>query len=213
MVDIHTHKIIDMIDSREPEDVVNWLKTYPNLKVISRDGSITYRNAISKAHPGAIQVSDRFHLYKNITDYAVSYLRRKLNIVLKLTTGKNQEDGLTNIHSAEYNSNLTLAEKYARLIQMQSEGKNQTQICTLLNLSSRTYKKLINATEDQLKNKFTTIHDQRYQAKIQQQSNTVAEIRSYVEQGLSKRAISRITGLSRTTITRYLDPNFKPVHA
>lgn len=121
MVDIHTHKIIDMIDSREPEDVVNWLKTYPNLRVVSRDGSITYRNAIFKAHPRVIQVSDRFHLYKNITDYAVSYLRKKLNIVLKVIIDKSQEDGLTNIYSEEYNSNLTLAEKYSRLIQLQSE--------------------------------------------------------------------------------------------
>lgn len=159
MVDIHTHKIIDIINSHEQEDVVNWLKTYPNLRVISRDGSITYRNAISKAHPRAIQVSDRFHLYKNITDYAVSYLRRKLNIVLKVSTDENQEAGLTNIYSTEYNSNLTPAEKYDRLIQLQRKGKNRTQICTLLNLSSRTYNKLINATEDQLKNKFTTLHE------------------------------------------------------
>ena len=62
MVDIETHRVIDLIPSRECNDVVEWLKTYPNLKVVSRDGSITYRNAITKAHPEAVQVSDRFHL-------------------------------------------------------------------------------------------------------------------------------------------------------
>jgi|GEM_PF-3997799 len=34
MVDIITHQILDMIDSREYKTVCEWLKTYPNLRVI-----------------------------------------------------------------------------------------------------------------------------------------------------------------------------------
>jgi transposase len=34
MIDIDTHKIIDILPSREIDDVSNWLKTYKNLKVI-----------------------------------------------------------------------------------------------------------------------------------------------------------------------------------
>jgi transposase len=77
MVDIETHKIIDIINSRNLEDVKQWLSTYKNLQVISRDGSITYKNAITLAHPSAIQVSDRFHLLKNLTDYCKDYLKNK----------------------------------------------------------------------------------------------------------------------------------------
>jgi transposase len=51
MVDIDTHRIIDMIPSREQQDVVAWLKTFPNLTFISRDGSISYAKAIKEAHP------------------------------------------------------------------------------------------------------------------------------------------------------------------
>ena len=29
------------------------VKSYPNIKVVSRDGSIIYKNAISMAHPSA----------------------------------------------------------------------------------------------------------------------------------------------------------------
>lgn len=70
MVDLETRKIVDMIESREMEDVTRWLSEYPNLRVVSRDGSRTYAAAIATAHPGAKQVSDRFHLVKNLTDYA-----------------------------------------------------------------------------------------------------------------------------------------------
>jgi Transposase. len=55
MVDISKRQIIDMINSRDYETVCKWLKTYPNLHVVSRDGSVTYNNAIADAHPGALQ--------------------------------------------------------------------------------------------------------------------------------------------------------------
>jgi len=67
-----------MINSRDYDDVVNWLKTFPNISVVSRDGSVTYKNAIMAAHPDAIQVSDRFHLLKNLTKYCKDYLVKVL---------------------------------------------------------------------------------------------------------------------------------------
>ena len=69
MVDIDTHRVIDLIESRDLIDVQDWLGTYPNLLVVSRDGSITYKKAITTSHPMAIQVSDRFHILKNLTNY------------------------------------------------------------------------------------------------------------------------------------------------
>ncbi|PFE06081.1 hypothetical protein CN307_32980 [Bacillus cereus] len=47
MVDIETHKIIDLIPSRDLEDVIAWLKTFPNFEIFSSDGSIPFRNAIT----------------------------------------------------------------------------------------------------------------------------------------------------------------------
>lgn len=65
MVDLDTHRIIDIIDSRETTAVAEWLKTYPNLSVISRDGAQAYASASSNSHPEALQISDRFHLLKS----------------------------------------------------------------------------------------------------------------------------------------------------
>ncbi len=52
------------------------VKIYPNLKVISRDGAQTYSSAASNAHPDAVQVSDRFHLLKNLSDAVEKYMHR-----------------------------------------------------------------------------------------------------------------------------------------
>ncbi|WP_143328503.1 transposase, partial [Clostridium botulinum] len=76
MIDIETHRIVDILFSRANNDVSKWLKSYPNIKVVSRDGSITYKNAISKAHPSAMQISDRFHMLKNFTEYYKQYLNK-----------------------------------------------------------------------------------------------------------------------------------------
>lgn len=70
MIDIDTHRVIDLLPSREIEEVAEWLSLFPNLEVVSRDGSVSYNSAIKKANETIIQVSDRFHLLKGLTDAA-----------------------------------------------------------------------------------------------------------------------------------------------
>lgn len=41
MINIEDHKIVDMIPSREMSDVTKWLSTFPNIEIVSRDGSQT----------------------------------------------------------------------------------------------------------------------------------------------------------------------------
>lgn len=67
-MDYETSKVVDMIPSRDTEIVAQWLKSYPEIEVVSRDGSIRYAKAIREALPEAMQVSDRFHLVKNLVD-------------------------------------------------------------------------------------------------------------------------------------------------
>ena len=84
MIDIETHKIIDLLESRQEDDVAEWLKTYPNLEVISRDGGIMYKSASGKAQPKAKQISDRFHVLKNLIDYARDVLKRLFKKQIKI---------------------------------------------------------------------------------------------------------------------------------
>ena len=37
MINLENHRIVDMIPSRDTNDVCNWLKTFHNIEVISRD--------------------------------------------------------------------------------------------------------------------------------------------------------------------------------
>lgn len=112
MVDINTHKIIDMLESREQDEVIEWLKSYPSIKVVSRDGSIIYHNSISAALPDATQISDRFHLYKNLTDYAIEYLKKHLKKKVEVIIDSTDIEvpTLNEISKANKNRKLTLEE-------------------------------------------------------------------------------------------------------
>lgn len=63
--DLKTGKPIDIIDSRNLEQVTEHLKLYKNVKVVSRDRSTTYAKAIKDAIPTAAQIADRFHIIHN----------------------------------------------------------------------------------------------------------------------------------------------------
>lgn len=77
MVDLESHRIIDLLPSRETSDVAKWLATFPNIQVVSRDGAVLYSSAVANSHPEATQVSDRFHLIKGLSEAINKYMIRK----------------------------------------------------------------------------------------------------------------------------------------
>lgn len=68
LVDHDTRKIIEIIPSRDVSLVSEALQKYPNIKKVTRDGSVTYANAITKGVGEVEQISDRFHLFKGLTE-------------------------------------------------------------------------------------------------------------------------------------------------
>ena len=214
MVDIDSHRIVDMVPSRDYEEVNSWLQTYPNIILVSRDGSLTYRNAINKAFPNAIQVSDRFHLFKNLTDYIQEYLKKELSTRIKINVSSLETaEALKPISKANNNRKLTLKEKYEKISILIVLGHNKTSICRHLNLDVRAYNKLVSATPEELEARFTTKTSRVQEEKLRRKQNLVLQVRDLIKQGFSKQDISRQTGLNRRTVTRYLDENFNPVHA
>jgi transposase len=61
---------IDLLPDRTVETVSAWLEEHPMIDTISRDGSSEYASAIKKGAPQAREVSDRWHLVKNLAGCA-----------------------------------------------------------------------------------------------------------------------------------------------
>ncbi len=66
--DLERHRRLDVLPDREVASVAAWLKQYPSIEIISRDRSDTYATAARLGAPQALQVSDKWHLLKNLGD-------------------------------------------------------------------------------------------------------------------------------------------------
>lgn len=211
MVDIETHRVIDILESRELDQVTTWLKSFPNIEVVSRDGSITYRNAVELAHPYALQVSDRFHLLKNLTDYCSTSIKR----VLPSRVAIEHEIPLTVLETVpdktEENRLMTLEEKYKKCLVLKKEGKSQTEICKNLNMDCRVFKKLIQLSQTEASDYFSTVTDSKCALVLLDKMEKIKLVRNLHVDGYSNRKISRLTGFSKVTVARYLDKDFSPV--
>ena len=138
MIDINTRCIVDILNSRDTQDVAKWLKEYPNLKLIVRDGSTCFKAAIEASHPNAIQVNDRFHMLKNLVKSLKKVLQRLIvgRIEIPLTSSEAKQRYI-------YLTDLTRKEKIIEAKKLRKEGLSFEKIAKQLHISTSTANKYV----------------------------------------------------------------------
>jgi transposase len=75
IINAETGERVDVLPDREAATLEAWLRGKNEVDVVCRDGTATYAEAIRRALPNAVQVSDRWHLWKNLCDKVLTEVR------------------------------------------------------------------------------------------------------------------------------------------
>ncbi len=78
LVNLETHRIVDLLPDRRAETAAAWMKHRPDITAISRDRGAEYAKAAALGAPQATNVADRFHVVKNLTEALQLLLARGL---------------------------------------------------------------------------------------------------------------------------------------
>lgn len=184
MVDIDTHRILDLLPSREIKDVAEWLSSFPNLEIVSRDGSVSYHSAIKQANEKIIQISDRFHLLKGLTDAAkkviTSLAAANIGIPMSASHYEGKETAgywkkemkKQDFPTREHNANCEKKKKVIeRVLELTSQGRKRSEIATELGISYSTVKRYQSADFNPVHGRYNTTRNSKikpYAEKIKQ---------------------------------------------
>lgn len=139
--DLERHQPIDVLPDRSVETVEAWLKQHPSVRVVSRDGSTEYASAIRKGAPQAQQVSDRWHLLKNLAACVCAQMTKTLAQLRRAQDPRpTQTQAIQQVQQARQAERMA---RYEQIVALQKQGMKSGEIASILSMSQRTLQRWI----------------------------------------------------------------------
>jgi len=124
--DLERSQPIDLLPDRSVESVEAWLKEHPSIEVGRFDGSSEYASAIRKGAPQARQVSDRWHLVKNLAACVSVQIAKTL---AQLRRAQERRPAQTQaVQQAQQARQAERMTRYEHILELQKQGMKSGEI-------------------------------------------------------------------------------------
>jgi len=178
LVDLELRKPIEVLPDRTAETSEAWLRSHPEVEIVSRDRGGDYAAAAKKGAPQAQQVADRFHLLQNLRERLKEVMDRK-------------QDCLPEVE-----------ERASDAIPAKAQGIKDHSSHPIAEPESEKHYRIGSATPNQ-RSEGMRYDDFQKQVRRDKRISHYEDVRTLVEQGLSQRAIARKLKLARATVSKF----------
>jgi transposase len=211
LLDMSTHRPVDVLPDREAATLADWLRAHPGVRVICRDRAGAYAEGARAGAPDADQVADRWHLWHNLCEAVHRIVVKHRACLPEPTpdpttepTGSNEQAPAPATQRAETPATILLRERYATVKQLLDTGIQRKVIAARLGLHPDTIARYADATsiDDLLISKsraskldpFKDYLDARWNAGCTDATRLTTELHAQGYQGTAR------------TVRRYLEP-------
>jgi hypothetical protein len=140
LIDLDTHRPVDVLDGREAQAFADWLIAHPGVQTVCRDRAGGYAEGARLGAPDARHCADRWHLFQNLCEAAGKTIRAH-----SADLREPAADEAGSKRSVPSVMELT-RRRHAEIHDLLAQGHNQTEICHILGLSEGTVRKFRRAT-------------------------------------------------------------------
>lgn len=162
LVDLERHCPVALLPDRSVASVEAWLKAHPGFHMVSPDRSAWFAEALPRGAPQAVQVADRWHRLKNLTEAGEEVLTQHRSVLRHL--GEEDPTASTttgpvsplapqamrplpsrHVEHRQYEMRKARSERSEQVLALQQQGLTRGTIAARVGVSRRTVVRFLHA--------------------------------------------------------------------
>jgi transposase len=148
LMDLERGRVIDLLPIRSAESFAAWLRSHPEVELITRDRCGLYADGGRQGAPTAAQINDRYHLVSNLSE-AVERDVQHLQVQARAGLAQQQEPPtagkLTLVEARRQRCRQARYDRYLAVKELGLQGKTQLAIAEQMGMKPETVARFLHA--------------------------------------------------------------------